>query len=114
MKIEVRQLVALRHDLRALGKGAHQCGKWLLHLEDNAHAAAREQRNIAAELQRVAKALLGVKQNGLAGDLIRPEPERLRKLSLPFGQLFGFPTPLILLEAASKVANKQPANRFVI
>ncbi len=46
----------------------------LLNLQNHARAALRHERNIAAELDRVAKTLLSVQKNGLAGDFVLPQP----------------------------------------
>ena len=41
--------------------------------------ARRNERRVAAELDRVAKSLLGMEQDGLAGDIGRPQPQRYAK-----------------------------------
>jgi uncharacterized membrane protein len=68
-------------------------------------------RDIAAELKRVAKTLLRVKQNGLARDVIGADPERLQEMPLGFPELRGFPSPFVLLPTAGKVADQKPAHR---
>src|ERR1043166_9603049 len=76
MQVEVRERIARGDDLRRAGETAHQPLKRPLNIENNARAPGRDERHIAAELDRVAQALLTVEQDGLAADLFLTEPER--------------------------------------
>ena len=48
----------------------------------NARGALHDEWHVTAELDRVAKTLLGMQKNGLAYDVIRSEPQRLREIPL--------------------------------
>ena len=78
MQIEVRQLTAFGDDFDAveLRQQRHQ---FRLHFAYHPRAGTREQQRIADELNRIAKSLLGMKQNGLAGKRHVALPERLTK-----------------------------------
>ncbi len=54
----------------------------LLSLENDTRGALGDERRVAAELDGVAKALLGMQENGLARDLIRSGPQLLREIPL--------------------------------
>ena len=60
MQIEFRQRFARGHDVRRPGQRAHQLVQWPLHFQNDARAARDDARHVAAELDRVAKALLGM------------------------------------------------------
>ena len=51
-----------------------------LHLQHDAGAGARKQRRVAREHHRIAEPLLGVQQDGLAGERGFAEPERLAQI----------------------------------
>ena len=53
--------------------------QWLLNLQNYARGARGDEWYVAAELDGVAKTLLGMEKNSLAGDLLRSEPLRLWK-----------------------------------
>jgi len=76
-----RKGAALGHDSRRAGKTGQKLLQRRLDLDNNACPARGDQRGIAAELNRVTKPLLAMKQDRLAGDIIRSEPERLRKIA---------------------------------
>ena len=73
MQIEGRQRVALGDDFDAFELRQQRLQR-RLNLADDTRAARRQQRRIADELDGVAKTLLGVKQNGLAGNRFIAEP----------------------------------------
>ena len=113
MHIELGQRLAFDDHLRGAGETAHQRVKRLLDLKDDAGAARRNQRCVAAKLNRIAKSLLGVQQHRLACDVILTQPQRLRKHA-PVGRHIGFlPAPLIFSKAAGEIAPQQPHRRFV-
>ena len=70
MQVESRQRFAPRHDLCCTCQRAHHVLQRPLYLKNDAGAARRDQRNVAAELQCIAEALFGVQQNGLALKLV--------------------------------------------
>ena len=73
--------IAFGDDSRGAGEAGQKLPKRLLDLQNNTRAARCDQRHIAAELNGVAKSLLAVKQDGLIGDLVASEPERLREIA---------------------------------
>jgi hypothetical protein len=113
MQIEIGQRRAPRYNLRRTGQRAHQLVQWFLDFEDHARASRHNAWHVAAELNRVAKAMHTVEQNGLARDLVRSQPQRLRKSALCIPQLLGFPSPFQLLPAAIEVADQHAAHGFV-
>ena len=83
MQVEVRQRLARSpRSERAPRKRIHQLPQRLLDFQDHMRGAFGDKRRVTAELDRIAKALLGVEQNGLAGDLVRSKPQRLREIPL--------------------------------
>jgi len=74
MKIECGERVAFRYDLDRAAERVHHLLQRLLHLQDHMGAARGDERCVTAELDGVAEALLGMEENGLALDLLRPEP----------------------------------------
>ena len=114
MHIEFRQRLAPRYDLRHARQRGHQRAQRPLHLKHHPRGARRNLRRIAGELDRIAKTLLGVQQNGLSGDVIRAGPQRLHEIPLGAAMLLGLPPPFVLIEAAHKVAEQQAAQRLVI
>ena len=65
MQVEGRQLTAFGDELDAV-ELREQRQQLRLNLANDTRAGILEQRRIADELQRIAKSLLGVQQNGLA------------------------------------------------
>jgi len=92
----------------------HQLPQRLLDFQDHMRGAFGHKRRVTAELDRIAKTLLGVEQNGLAGDLVRSKPQRLHKIPFRRVELPGFPSPFVLLPTAAKIADQQPAQRLVM
>jgi hypothetical protein len=72
--VEVPQPIACRNDLRATRQACHQRVQGALHFKNDARAARRNVRNIAGELDRIAETLLGMQEDGLAGDVLRSKP----------------------------------------
>ena len=86
-----------------------------LHFQNDARPARRNSRNVAAKLDRVAKPLFRVQQNGLAGDTPGAVPQRLRKIALCRVLAVRSPIwPFMLRPAANEIAGQQPAQRFVV
>ena len=77
MEIEIKHRLARGDDLHRVGKRAHQVVQRRLHFQNDARAARRDQRRVTAELDRIAETLLGMQENSLACDFIRPEPQLL-------------------------------------
>src|SRR5579885_1930422 len=103
VQVEVGQGVAPLYDPRRAGKRAQQRGQRRLHLDDNPRPALRHQRDVAAELERVAESLLGMQEDGLARDLMRSGPQRLREVAKGAGQLRDSPAPFVLAPAAREI-----------
>lgn len=77
--------------------GLLQQGKqWLLHRHNDLRAARLREIGVAAELDDVAEPLLPPKKQGLAGDVLLAEPERLRKGA---GRYSAFLAPFVLTPA---------------
>ena len=76
-------------------------------------AALGHQRRVAAELQRVAQALFGVQQDGLARQRFAAGPGGLGKvaLALVHAQRFGLPAPFVAAPALFEVAASQVDQR---
>ena len=66
MTIETRQRFAASDHRGDARQRRQQPGKLGLDFENDIGAAAGEERRVAHELQRIAKTLLGVQQNGFA------------------------------------------------
>src|ERR1043165_2460955 len=94
VQVKVGEWIARGDDLRRAGKTAHQRLKRPLNVQNNARAAGRHERHIAAELDGVAKTLLTVQQDRLAADRFLAKPERLRKMASGGGHRLLFPPPL--------------------
>ena len=106
MQVEGRQHGAFGDDLDAveLREQRHQ---FRLNLANDVRGGILEQRRIADELQRIAKPLLGMQQDGLAGKRRVAEPQRLTKGAPLVGKRAGFPAPLIGLPAGLEIAERQ-------
>ena len=109
MQIKPRQRIARTYNLRRTAQRAHQLVQWRRHFKNDARLAVGDKRHVAAELDRVAEALLGVKQNGPANDLPAARPERLREVALATPEFLGVPTPFVFVSAATKIADQKPA-----
>ena len=77
MQIKFRKHVAFGNTSRHSGKTGYEVSQRLVHLHDHARPARCDQGRISAELDRVAQALLAMKQDRLAVERVRAEPERL-------------------------------------
>src|SRR6202035_172887 len=91
--IEIRQRLASRYDSRRTGKRVHQIVQRPLHLEDHTPAQRFDPWCVAAKLNGVAKTLLGMKQNSLAGDLPRCGQTRLSEIPGVILDLYGLSPP---------------------
>src|SRR5262249_1182026 len=114
MQVEVGQGLALYDDLGCARKCVHEVLQGLLHFKNDLCPARGDLRHIAAELERVAETLLGMKKDGLPGDLMRSTPLVLREAPLECIEMRGFPSPFIFLPTAPQVARHQPAERRVM
>ena len=80
--------------------------EFVLNFQKDLCGAIRNKRNVSAELDRIAIALLGMKKNSLACKLLGSAPLRLRKIAFAVFQPRGFPSPFVLFPAAVKVTDK--------
>src|SRR5262249_15296440 len=85
----------------------------LLDLEDDARAARREQRHIAAVEDRVAETFVAVEQDGLALERLGAVPQRLREAAPRQAERGRVPAPFALREATFEIADQQPQIGFV-
>ncbi len=109
MEIDLGKLLALALDLRHPVETAEQRYERRLHFEDNGRTGRGHQRDIAAELDGVAEALLGMEQDGLAGKIFCAESERCGKIAPCRRELIGLPAPLEFRPAAREIAAQQAA-----
>src|SRR6185312_5060000 len=108
---EGRQRRALVEDGDAFGMRPEQRLEAVRQFEHDARAARFDERQIAQHLDRVAVALLGVQQDGPAGDVLAL-PLRLREAA--WGEFGGAaPAPFVALEAGVEVAERQRQQRLV-
>jgi hypothetical protein len=68
--VEFRWPVAPGYDLGRASKSAHERVQLPGNLEDYARATRGNQWHVAAELDGIAKPLLGMEKNGLARDFV--------------------------------------------
>ena len=109
MQVECRKRLAAGNDLdlRELRQQRLQLG---LHLADDIGAAARQQRRVANELDGVAEALLGMQQNGLAGNRLSRRATAAPIWPPVPGEGVGFPAPFIFLPARREIAERKSAS----
>src|SRR5258708_8241343 len=107
LEVEIRKGTALGDDLRRPGKAGHKATKRLFDFHDDACAVCCDQRRITAQLNAIAKSLLAIEQDPLAGDIVRSEPERLRKIALRDSSGWSLAAPLIFDPSALEVAGDQ-------
>ncbi len=107
MEVELRQTIALGDNLRRAGKIGHKLAERLFNFQDDACAACRDHRHVTAELDGIAKALLAVEQDRLAGDIVRSAPERPRKSALPEFCDRSLAAPLIFDPSILEVAGDE-------
>jgi hypothetical protein len=91
MNIEMRQRIARRNDPGHAGQVGQQPHQGRLDLEDQ-FRPARQNRHVAAELQRIAQPLLGMQQQDPVAKG-RSVPERLGKIATPDAKRLN--TPII-------------------
>jgi hypothetical protein len=101
------RIAAIAEDGDAGQACLHQCQKLLVHAQCHARPARGKQRDVARELQRVAKSLLGLDVNVLAGQAVAL-PGIFGK-ARPFA-FAGAQPPLILVPALREVAAHQQKN----
>jgi hypothetical protein len=101
MQVEGRQRVAARHH-RDAGDAGGERHQRLLDLQH--HLAADNQRHVAQELDAVAQALLGVQQDGPAGERLAA-PLRLGEVARR--QVADTPARLVLVPAGREVAAQE-------
>ena len=106
--VERRQRLAARDDAATPSRPASSPLQLRLHLQHHAGAGARQQRRIAREHHRIAEALLGVQQDGLARERGFAEPQRLPQI-LPRAHAGALPAPLVFRQSARIVADRQTA-----
>src|SRR5271166_6340000 len=107
MELETGNIVSPRYDLRHPGEIAKQRNERRRHVEDDGRAGLGHQRDIAPALDGIPEALLMMKQDGLAGEVLFTEPERCRKIARARGELGGLPAPLVFRPAAREIAEQQ-------
>ena len=112
VQVELRECMAARRHLhrgseRAGGARATAPGP---PANGSSRPARRNERRVAAELDRVAKSLLSAwSRMALAGDVGRPQPQRLREIP-PFAFHVGcLPLPFVFLPSVFKIADQQTA-----
>ncbi len=103
MQIERRQRLAAGNNFHADGR-RDQRNERFLNLEDDIAAALSHQRHVTDELERVAKTLLRVQQDGLAGKRLAA-PLRLSKLARR--QVADVPARLVFLPSRREVAAQE-------
>ncbi len=91
MDIEIGEWLAPGYHLRRAGERSHQLVQRLWNLHNNVRGALHDEWYVTAELDRVAKTLLGMEKNGLALDVVRSEPQRLREIPLSVYLVAQFP-----------------------
>jgi hypothetical protein len=82
LQVEMRQSIATGNDLCRAGEAGHKLLQRSFDLQNHACTASGDERYIAAELDRIAKSLLAMQQDGLAINRIAAEPKRLREIAL--------------------------------
>ena len=78
-----------------------------LDLHHDACVARRDQRHVTAELNGIAESLLAVEQDRLAGDIVLPKPERLRKFVRWDSRGGSLAAPLIFDPSTLEVAGDE-------
>ena len=99
--VERRQRLAARDDRGDAFEAGEQALELRLHLQHHAGAGARQQRRVAREHHRIAEALLGVQQDGLARERGFAEPQRLPQI-LPRAHAGALPAPLVLRQVRAR------------
>src|SRR5262245_28808811 len=107
-----KRVAARRHRGRALELHQQRRELWL-HLQHDLGARARQQRDVARELDRVAQPLLGVQQDRVALQRIFSEPERTAVAATLRRHAGSPPPPFVLLKTAAKVADRQQRKRLI-
>jgi hypothetical protein len=100
LHVECGQPLAARDDVDA-GHAGDERDQRPAHLEHELAAARRDQRDVAQELDGVAEALLGMQQDGLAGERLAA-PLRLREIARR--QVADAPARLVFFPAGREVA----------
>src|ERR1700751_443469 len=85
--IDLWDRLSPREQCAAHRERTHQLAKCRWHLEVHLPRASLEQSNVAAELQRVSKPLLGINQDALALERLAAAPAGWRKAPLVLAQL---------------------------
>ncbi len=111
--VEGRKRFAARHHADHALELPQQRRELRLHLQHDLGARARQQRDIARELDRVAQSLLGVQQDRVALKWIFSEPKRTAVAAALRRHAGSTPPPFVLLEAAAKVADRQQRKRLI-
>src|ERR1700693_1538929 len=96
VEVEGRQRIAGREHLIDAGK---RCGEALqrrLHLEQDSRPTLAGETRTAAKLDRVAKSLLGMQQDGLAVEVLASRPARFPKWTRSALHLASGPAPFIV------------------
>ena len=106
MQVEGRQPVAARDERCHAGQPRQQARQRRLHLQHDPRAGA-DQRHVAAELQGVAEALLGMQQDDDAIPDRLAVPQRRGEAPGVAGEVPGLPPPLIVLPALRQPPGQQ-------
>ena len=109
VQIEVGQRAAARYHLGRSGEGSGEFAQRVLHLQDDPRPTRGNERDVSAELDRVAKSLLGMEQDGFAGDIRCAKPQGPVECAPVTFHLRCPPAPLVLLPAGFEVPDQKPA-----
>ena len=113
VQIEVRQGFAAPHHLIDPREALEQPDQGLRHLHDHAQPACRGQWRVAAELQGVAEALLGMDQQRPSRRRL-PPPLRLGKVTPGLEHMRALPAPFVFLPARRHIPPRQQRHRQVV
>jgi hypothetical protein len=107
LEIERRQRLCVRNDGFDAWHRGHEADELRLNLQNHARAKARDQWCIADELDRVAEALLGMEQDGLAAERLIAEPQRRQKASAVPRERGGLPARFVAAPSGEEIAQRQ-------
>ena len=104
MEIKVRPGLALCDNRIDPRQGRKQCFQSVLHLKHDFGTFPGNQLRVSTKLQSIAQALLGMDQNGFAGDVFRPQPYRFFEIAFEKCLVLAFSAPFVFLQAKTEVS----------